>query len=396
MRKFKLHSLIVLAAGVVLLMSVGNAFATPDRPLIRAEMNQVYPAFRDLQKYLGSREVFVDPANGAEIERLLTVLGNGFHNVKESTAKPQTSSTEPGFNGTLGLLNDMLEDSANRFREGNKGYTFWRLRGAGDYCVSCHTRLEVSVDFSDPRIKVDTLGTVERAEFFLASRQFEKARAEFFKAAETPTAEHPRIDALRRLLVIYTRVYPDPQRAIADFTKLQADGKLTRLEAEEVNGWLESLRRWRNESKVQISTVRRAEHLIQQGLVLKDAFVGKNGTVELLRATAILHRLLAEGSADTIMFRARALRLLGVAYGELSGPFVSELPEFFLEQCIREYPRTDDARKSYQMYQHIVTLDFTGSGGTKLPDDVVATLRELYRLAYGGLNPNTTELGGRL
>jgi hypothetical protein len=347
---------------------------------VRTSMDVVFKAYRDLQPFLGSRERFEAVQNEARIAHLLDTLGDGFHRVGEVGGSHRA---EPGFTGTLTLLNDVLADSRNRFKEGNKGYVRWRLRNSVDYCVTCHTRYEVKVDFLGGDVPIESADTYARAEFLLATRQFDAAGELFLSAARHPAEGQLRIEALRRWLLIYTRVHPEPRKALTELTRFQGEVKLARSETEELQGWLESLRRWSSESqRVDVSGVRRAEHLIQQALALKEPISGKNGTVELFRATGILHRALEDGRPDAVAQRARILRLLAVAYSEIPFLFVSDLPERFIEECIREYPGTDDARKAFQLYQHLMSLAYTGSGGTRVPDDVELTLRELYDLAY--------------
>lgn len=379
----------IVAGAVVCGVALGrsNAIAEAAAPgssgsssSVRASMEVVFKAYRDLQPFLASRNKFEAPENEATIARLLETLGSGFHQVGSIGGDHRS---EPGFVGTLTLLNDVLADSQTRFKEGNKGYVRWRLRNTVDYCVTCHTRYEVKVDFFGGEAPVEGVDTYARAEFLLATRQFDAAGQAFLEAARHPRGGYLRIDALRRWLLIYTRVHPEPRMALTELTRLRREVDLARSEDEEVQGWLESLRRWNNESKrVELSTVRRAEHLIQQALALKEPFVGKNGTVELFRATGLLHRLLEDGRPEAVAQRARILRLLGVAYSEIPFLFVSDLPELFLEECIREYPGTDDARKAFQLYQQLVTLEYTGSGGTRVPSDIEVNLRELYDLAY--------------
>lgn len=347
---------------------------------VKTNMATVFRAFKDLQPYLWSRERFEAPENEKVIAGLLETLSSGFHRI-EST--PSRYAQEPGFYGTLNLLNDLLADSRNRFSEGNKGYALWRLRNSVDHCVTCHTRYEVKVDFLGTLPESASMNVYQRAEFLLATRQFEAAGEAFLAAVKSPPDGYLRIDALRRWLLIYTRVHPEPRRALSELTALRKDVRFSKPEDEEIQAWLDSLRRWNNESRrVEVTPIRRAEHLIQQALALKDPMVGRNGTVELFRATGLLHTILEDGRPEATAQRSRALRLLGVAYSEVPFVFVSDLPELFLEECIREFPASEDARKAFQLYQHLVTLEYTGSGGTGLPAEVEATLRELYDLAF--------------
>jgi hypothetical protein len=358
-------------------------------------MATVARAYQELQPYLLSREKFEAQENEKAIAALLETLSAGFHRIESA---PPRLRQEPGFAGTLTLLNDLLADSRNRFNEGSKGYVLWRLRNSVDYCVTCHTRHEVKVDFLAPEPEPAALNSYQRAEFLLATRQFDAAAETFLNSVRTPPNGHLRIDALRRWLLISTRVHPDPRKALSVLTTSRRQVSFSKPEDEELQGWVESLRRWNNESRlIEVTPIRRAEHLIQQALALKQPLVGRNGTVELFRATGILHQVLEDGRPEATALRARALRLLGVAYSEIPFLFVADLPTLFLEECIREFPGGEDARKAYQLYQHLVTLEYTGSGGTGVPPDVEATLRELYDLAYK--SPGETEFAaspGRL
>lgn len=343
-------------------------------------MALVYEAFKHLQKFMYNRDTFLDPANAQEISTQINGLKGGVHRFGMSDNK---FKNDPGFASTLKILNQMLDDARLRFNEGKKGYALWRLKTSANYCVACHTRHEVSIDFADADIDLSKLNKYEQGEFYLASRQFEKAKNAYIAAVLDPTLPFVRMDALRKWLIIYVRVYPDPQAAIAQINKLRPRAKFTRYEEDEIIGWLESLRRWQNEGELRVPLLAKAENLLRQGLGMNDPLTRKKGTVEILRATSLLHRLLEDQSAEARAQRAHALYLLGLAYSELPFFFVNELPELFLEQLIREYPGSDEAKRAFGLYRELMTLGYTGSGGTRVPEDAQAALRELHDLAYG-------------
>lgn len=355
---------------------------------VKSDMATVYRSFKGLQRYLYSRDAFVDMQNEAEITTLIDGLRQGIHKAGAS-ASDSKFQLEPGFQSTLKVLNEMLDDSRHRFLEGKKGYALWRLKTAANYCVACHTRYEVKVDFHDPEMKLELLNDYERGEFLLASRQFEKAKEAFLAASKNPDLIYLKMDALRKWLIVFTRVHPDPQAAISKLNHLRPKVSFTHYEEEEIIGWLESLRRWQNEGPLRVSVLAKAENLIRQALGMNDPLLGKKGTVELLRASTLLHQLLESKDKETSEQRGHVLYLLGLVYNELPFFFVNELPELFLEQCIREYPKTKDAQKAFALFRDIVTLGYTGSGGTKLPDDVQLNLKELHDLAYGSAKPSS-------
>jgi hypothetical protein len=55
----------------------------------------------------------------------------------------------------------------------------------------------------------------------------------------------------------------------------------------------------------------------------------------------------------------------------------------YLEQCIQEFPGSTDAKNAFRVYRQHIIADFTGSGGTDIPDEVSIHLDELRKKAYG-------------
>ncbi|MCB0338082.1 MAG: hypothetical protein KDD53_00690 [Bdellovibrionales bacterium] len=358
----------------------GSAFGAPQetKDSVQPYMREIFKNFKELQPYLFSESKFSDNRNNAAIQEKLRALSDLFNDVKSHS----TNTAEPGFNSTLKSINEMLRDASNRFEEGNKGYALWRMRTVSNHCISCHTRFEVDISFIDSE-KAPNLPPFEKGEFYLATRQFEKAKMEFLKAARSPQADHSTMDALRKWMVIYTRVRPDPKDAIKELKFFEKTLTLYPYEKEVISEWLESLKNWETEKPSKADSLRKAENLIRQSIHVQDDFSNNLGAIELLRASSLLHKSLEEHNRLSDQDRARALYLLGLVYSKLPLYFVNELPELFLQQCIREYPGTQNAKRSYRLYEELILLGFTGSRGTVLPDDVAAQLEELHNLAYG-------------
>lgn len=372
---------VALVAACFILSGIPERAISETPKSLPAEMQEVYRAFRDLQPYLNNRDTFFAKESESKISALLTTLASQFHKIE---AYHTRGNTEPGFENTLKILNSSLDDAKNRFNEGKKSYAHWRLRAAANHCVNCHSRYEVPYDFNDPDLATKGLNSFERGELYFATRQFEKAKLAFIKAATDKELISYRLDALRKWLIIVTRVDPNPRAAITELSKVRSAAGLTRYEDEEVTGWIESLHRWAGEGATRVDKLAKAENLIRQGIGMNDPLDNKKGTVELLRATALLHSVLDQkGQASAGVNREKVLYLLGLAYSELPFFFDSELPEMFLEQAIREFPAGVYAKRAYAIFKQLVTLDYTGSGGTRFPEEIMALLKELHDIAYG-------------
>lgn len=375
MLKYMLHSVGLIFFVCLTSFSI---MAEATKPDIRPNMEQIVAAFSELERFTVSQEKFMDSANDAAIRSALGSLGTNFYEVFKSSA--HGNRADPGFQLTLRIVDEMLNDARNRFNEGKKGYALWRLRTTANHCVTCHTRYEIPAPFVGATLPDELKDDYAKGEFYLATRQFELASQFFMRAAKTPVNKRSRLDALRQWLIIQTRVAPDPKGALLNLRKFTSQTKLNSLELETVSDWSQSLARWQDEKVVQVDPIVKAESLVRQGLGSNDLLYANVGAVELLRATSLLHKMLEDKT--TKEDKGRALYLLGLAYSRLPLFFLPELPEMFLEQAIREVPGSDDARRAYKLYTEEVTLGYTGSSGTELPDDVQLRFRELYDLAY--------------
>ncbi len=343
---------------------------------IRGKMQNAYTAFKTLQPFLKNEKDFNNPDNALIIKENLSKLENSFHRVDEIETKYRK---EAGFDSTLKLVFDILEDSNKRFKEGNNAYAFWRLRSLPLHCVTCHASHNPSLFFQDSDRSLKDLSTFDQGDFYFSTRQYSKANEAFLKALKDQDEKHSTMEILRRWLVVQTRVSVNPKEAFSILDRLLPDLKLSSYEEAEVKNWISSLKEWnKNDSKVE--TVSDIEALLHKSLS-EDFLDNGKDEVMLLRITGLLHSLLNEKSV-TDNERARALYLLGVAYQQVPRFFIYGFPEIYLELCIIEFPGTKEAKMAFKLYDEIVTSGFTGSGGTHVPSDVKLKLMDLYNKAY--------------
>lgn len=348
---------------------------------LKSSMWKVAASLNELQSYLYSEERFTSDESADRVQGILDSLEGDFHTASQFSRRFRD---EPGFVATLDVTRQLIKDSNHRFKEGQRSYARWRLRSLPSSCISCHTRFHVADGGLALKPAAD-VPAAQQAEFLLATRQFDKALGAYEALIFTPSPQ--RIDALRSWLLIEVRVKQDPKAALEVLDRLRASGQLSSFEAEEVQDWLASLRRWEKEIVTKSPLLRKAEALIKTAGDLSNQDGGQRGTVELLRATAILHSALDRGELRTIESKQEALYLLGMAYSELSMRVVPEMPDMLLEQAIRTSPGTAAAKKSYRALERYTNRTFSGITGTDIPADVQLRLKELHDLAYGVPQP---------
>src|SRR5690606_2331569 len=97
-------------------------------------------------------------------------------------------------------------------------------------------------------------------------------------------------------------------------------------------------------------------------------------------ATSILHSFLQTAEGDA---RRQAFFLLALGYQKIPIPSFELFQEMYLEQCIREFPGTVEAKKAYSLLEELIEFESTGSGGLNLDPQDTEKLRELRSLAHG-------------
>lgn len=381
-------SFILLTTGMFSVAQTGAETKAASERELPVTMRQLYEAFKELQPLLYDQQEFLDPENKTKITSHLEQM-SGVLNTTRSLG--HANIKEPSFAAEFEALQRSLHDASKAFKNGREQWALWRLRNVTNRCSTCHTSHKVEVTFVDPTLSEDVEDPFVRGELFLASRQFERASKAFFQAAADPQNDEHRMEALRKWIIIQTRVAPHPHEAIKQLKAVISTGRLLPFEKEEVREWLASLTLWAEEtaSAAPVSKLRKAENLLHQALILRNPADAQIGTVELLRATALLHQTLEQQELPS-QEKRRALYLLGYAYSELPLFFVNELPEVYLEQCIREFPGTEDAKRAYRVFRELVLFEYTGSGGTHLPADMRAKLHELHNLSLG-LTPQSNQ-----
>ena len=105
--------------------------------------------------------------------------------------------------------------------------------------------------------------------------------------------------------------------------------------------------------------------------------------MHFVAASSVLHSYLdsdPKNKSDV----AKAYYLLGVTDSYIAmSKWVSET-EFYLEQAIRLDPDGPDAVEAYYFLEQYMVKGFTGSAGTRMPEDVQANLDELRSLVGEG------------
>lgn len=359
--------------------------ATPN--VIQKEMLRIFEPFQSLQVYLDSASAFEADKNEREIKSILGSLQEHFEHLRKDTP---TYRKQLGFDMNVKLVSELLRDSIDRFESGRKSYAWWRLKKLPTQCISCHSTYKVDVQFSPEPIEAMPISGLAKAKFLLATRQYGPAKSQLLRVLDQTEDRLEASEALRKLLILLVRTKTPEAEAISLLEQVTAKAQLPEDEFAEVKNWIAELKYLAASVSQQPSSLDSAEQEIRRGINRDPRQDFDRNAVALLVGTGRIHQLVESSSLKGDEY-ARALYLLGLAYSELPLFFVNDWPELYLEQCIEQYPGSLSAQASYRLYRELVTQDFSGISGTRIPEDVVRHLDRLRTKAYSSASYSTQQ-----
>ncbi len=368
------------------LMASVRSVHAQDGADLKATMKKNFDSLMNLQPYIADPKAFSDPKNRDEIQKNLDSLSGLGHILPKNIA-----DQEPGLAAISNLFSGYLKDVQNTFKGGANGaYVRNQVRTMTGYCMSCHTRVATSQSFADLGSKVDatSLTDFQRAEFYAATRQFDKAIKAFDTIiSTTPAGEFGYIElgrAVRETLSITIRVKQDPKATFYILEKLALREDLPEFFQRYVAQWKADVTKWMQERKrPQVMTaaemMSKATALVDQASKRQLYPVDPAGDVNYLRATNLIHEALQKEPKGK--FRGDALYLLGSCYDSLQDPMLWALDSLYFEACVREFPHSAVSKKCYHRYASKLYFGYSGSGGTFIPEEELKKLTALKKLS---------------
>lgn len=364
---------VVLAAG-------GDAGSVPSR----LTMREAYEALVTLQGFAASPAALRDPKNAAVLRGELAKLSGLSH------AFPDDPKAQEPATAALGaLFSRYAAETTRRLDARETDAVGMRIHTLTGLCFTCHTRERAPVDFSDAQKRLDALALsgLERAQVLAATRQFDASLAAYRALlSATPTGERALLEysrALQDAMALLVRVKDDAAGAEALLDEVAARKDLPPFLAGTLSAWKKDVAAWRKEKFDAQKASAEALFARAQALVAKangGRFpMDERKDVTWLRASGYLN--LALGKNPKLKNRGEALYLLGLCAGALRSPLAWDVDLLFFEACVRENPKSKLSQRCFQQLSDRVYFGFTGSAGTFIPDDELARLAELRRLA---------------
>lgn len=356
------------------------------------KMQELYKTLSELLTDVTSDRRFRDPANRLQIENLAKKLANAAHSL--NSKEMSSPDADPSVKIIAEMLGRETKRAVSELKSGNYSYARSILRSVPSYCIACHTRTSSGARFDKLPLEPssDSLTSLEKGQFFAASRQFDRAQTEFRKIIMDPKSLSENTwdweTAINQSLAIAVRVKKDPKEAM-DIVQTILNAKTTpTFMKDNAKAWKTSINEWAAEPLRKISTEvelhNEAMRLMQKARESQKYPMDRTADVVYLRASATVHDLLQVAPSGKVT--QDALFLAGLSYEVLSPLKLEDLHEVYYEACIKQTPHTPTAELCYSHYEEAMFFEYTGSAGTDVPEDVKQRLQALRQLAQ----PETT------
>jgi hypothetical protein len=322
-------------------------------------------------------------------EKIDTSISSLIELSKQVVHSPVVQHMDPSMRFISNAFSDDLRRAQESIAAGKREYARYTLMNVTAYCIECHTRTSSGPTFNTPELEktITSLKKMERGEFLLATRQFDRAFLEFENVMKENIASGGNLfeldRAVRYALSISIKYQRDAKKSLEVAKIIESSDKAPFYLRQSAHQWSLAIQEWKKE-KVQTSgkpedILKRSESLVRLGKNAQAGFSDRGGDVYFLRALSELHQVLAvELNKEHL---GQALYLTGVSYEAVRDLSIWSLHEDYFESCIRQVPHSKWSERCYSKLEESIYFGYTGSAGVKLPFDIQLKLDQLQKLA---------------
>lgn len=300
-------------------------------------------------------------------------------------AEPHLTSRPAGSQVTFDLLNRRLDEALALGERRNIDLLRRSVAETFELCGACHSQDSVT----RPAFGVSKIRALDEflaAEFSYLTRDYESAltSAENYFEGEMRTDERDQV-MLERVLSIGGEIYADPTFTVGQLTELLPE--LTGGSRQRATDWIHVLNRLADEdsglqSPLEQKSIRALDRFLGREYlsIASSLSVNEQEAFWVVNRGALSRMLASNASSDEV---PRLLYWLAVSDRALHYRYYNALSTAYLERCVESYPDHPYARQCVEEYEFLVLINFSGSGGTRVPPEVQERLNALRAKAYG-------------
>jgi len=302
--------------------------------------------------------------------------------------------TDPSLRFISTAFTDDLRRAQEGFASGQKEFARYTVINVTAYCIECHTRTSSGPTFSTPQLEkaIVDLRKIEKAEYHLATRQFDQALQEFESAIRENLQEKGNLfeldKAVRYALAITIRFQKNPEKSLKIVRMVKESNRSPYFLKQSAMAWDLAIQKWQKEksSKMNLKTpvgindaLKVTQRLVDEGRKSQYGIADRGGDIYFLRALSDLHLILARDMNKEQL--GQALLLTAISFEAIRDLSLWSLHESYYESCIRQVPHSKWSSKCYQNLEESIYFGYSGSSGVQIPLDVQMKLSELKKLA---------------
>lgn len=350
-------------------------------PMTQSIMQQVFVQVAEVLPLSFDDAAFRSPSNKTAIKDALNALKTHAQDLEKHTRGKDRSLAY--------VARSFKEDARNLSRYFDKGAyeeAQFTLHNMTDNCITCHSSLPEShkvppAEAFFKAVKIEALHPVERAHFYVMSRQFDQALATYedYFTKTVPPSSYAGLGSFADYLKVSAQVKSDLARPRRMLEAALSRSELKAPAREQLQKWVFAIDGLQKERALEQTSLTHARRILDEGKRLMEFPRDRDGLIHYLVASAILQRYVHEHQSHGIDV-AEAYYMLGITEPLLSQSFWVSRSDFYLETAIRFAPAATFAPKAYRLLEESYTVGFSGSSGTHIPDDVQALLSELHEL----------------
>ena len=356
----------ILAALFLLSLGCSTSETETTDPAWGHNMRGTAGFFYQLVPYLYNQQKFEDPKNREKLRKNITGFRQRIHKIKPDFAE-KILGDDPYVVKSLSHLKNYSRRAEKSFERGDLGTARLLLKTTADTCFKCHTRQNLGQkNMRWKPFPIETFGIrpVDKAQIQISLRQFEGAKntlTEFLNDRELESRFDIEYEnALHYFIMISLRGESgiDESLKFVRFKRLAIDGP-DHLEQSFLK-WEKDLLKWRKRKVT--PSLETAKKLLATTLQNES----ERHLIDDLLVSQMLHQILPV--LKTKSQKAEAYLMLGQVYDRLILAGFWDLPENYYETCIDYSPKTKLSKTCFDRLKNNITLGYSGSRGTLIPD----------------------------
>lgn len=347
----------------------------------RSVMDQLLASLSTILPYAMKRSDFSDPTHREQILAELKKMDDSTQALSQHIKKYDHS-----YEFVAKSMSRDISESFSRYKQGSYTEANYLLLNLSENCVSCHMKVPdpghaPRMDAFFKNIRISELTPPERAKLQVAMRQFDDALntwEKMFATSDKPGSLFE-MDALSEYLKVVVRVKMDLSRGKKTLDSIAAKAIVPQFVRREVKAWSKSLASLEPKLKQKSDKLKLAKSIIKTAQRNMEYPLDRVGFIDYVAASGLLSQYLSEGHSP--LERAEAYYQLGVTEALIGRSVWVTQTASYLEAAIRTAPHSKIARSAFDAYEQQAILEYSGSRGIDIPDDVRIIIEELRRLA---------------